>query len=54
MNLPDAVNAFKALGEPLRLRLICLLAAAGQELAIVNASMRWKNRNPTFRATSKS
>jgi ArsR family transcriptional regulator, arsenate/arsenite/antimonite-responsive transcriptional repressor len=33
MNLPDAVNAFKALGEPLRLRLVCLLAAAeGQEL----------------------
>jgi ArsR family transcriptional regulator, arsenate/arsenite/antimonite-responsive transcriptional repressor len=31
--LPDAVNFFKALGEPIRLRLACLLAAEnGQEL----------------------
>ncbi len=33
MNLPYAVTFFKALAEPIRLRLVCLLAAAdGQEL----------------------
>jgi ArsR family transcriptional regulator, arsenate/arsenite/antimonite-responsive transcriptional repressor len=33
MNLPHAVTFFKALGEPIRLRMVCLLAAAvGQEL----------------------
>ena len=31
MTLPHAVTCFKALGEPIRLRLVCLLAAANDQ-----------------------
>ena len=52
MQLTQATAYFKALGEPIRLRLMHLLIATlALSFVTANSLMPWKSRNPTSHGT---